>query len=76
MSKYTTEVRYICERAAGLDESKGFNDVSDILDKAVGKVFNFHFLSLMKRTGLYCVRRFSCITIQEKSVMRLWDCGS
>lgn len=45
MSKYTTEVRYICERAAGLDESKGFNDVSDILDKAVGKVFNFHFLS-------------------------------
>lgn len=43
MSKYTTEVRYICERAAGLEESKGFNDVSDILDKAAGNVFNFSF---------------------------------
>lgn len=32
MSKYTTELRYICEVAHGLNESKGFNDIDEILD--------------------------------------------
>ena len=41
MSRYTTEVRFICEDAAGYDESKGFNDIDEILTKAAPKVFNF-----------------------------------
>ena len=43
MSKYTTEVRYICEVNADLDESKGFNDVDNILTNAAPKIFNFEF---------------------------------
>lgn len=43
MSKYTTEVRFICETEAGLTESKGFNDVHNILTVAAPKVFNFDF---------------------------------
>ena len=43
MSKYTTEVRYICEVNADLDESKGFNDVDTILTNAAPKIFNFEF---------------------------------
>ena len=43
MSKYTTEVRYICEKAAGLDESKGYADVDTIISEAIPKVFNFSF---------------------------------
>lgn len=43
MSKYTTEVRYICEEKAGLLESSGFNDVSRVVELARDKVFNFDF---------------------------------
>ena len=43
MSKYTTEVRFICENAAGYDESKGFSDVESIITVAAPKVFNFDF---------------------------------
>lgn len=43
MSKYTTEVRYICETEAGLDESKGYNDVNEIISLARPKIFNFSY---------------------------------
>ena len=43
MSKYTTEVRYICEVAAGLDESVGFDSIADTITKAAPKIFNFDF---------------------------------
>lgn len=43
MSKYTTQVRFICETAAGLTESAGFNDVNDTIQRAIPKVFNFDF---------------------------------
>lgn len=43
MSKYTTEVRYICETSAGLEESKGFNDINTILTNCINNVFNFDF---------------------------------
>lgn len=43
MSKYTTEVRFICETSAGLTESGGFNSVNDIIKKAIPNVFNFDF---------------------------------
>lgn len=43
MSKYTTEVRFICENSTGLSESEGANNVDSILDKCWNKVFNFDF---------------------------------
>ena len=43
MSKYTTEVRFICENSADLSESDGANNVDSILDKCWNKVFNFDF---------------------------------
>ena len=40
MSKFTTEVRYICEEAAGLQESVGLDDIDFVLSKTnVDKVF-------------------------------------
>lgn len=43
MSKYTTEVRYICEVAAGLSESEGVNKVNDIIAAARTKIFDFDY---------------------------------
>lgn len=43
MSKYTTEVRFICETAIGLTESKGYNSVNYVISKAIPKVFDFDF---------------------------------
>ena len=43
MSKYTTEVRYICENQANLTESKGYNDIDTILTTAAPRIFNFSF---------------------------------
>jgi hypothetical protein len=43
VSKYTTEVRYICESMAGNTESKGYNDVDTIISQAVPKIFNFDY---------------------------------
>ena len=40
MSKYTTEVRYICEEAAGLRESKGYSDVNAIVEAAYPYIFD------------------------------------
>lgn len=39
MSKYTTEVRFICEQKAGLDESEGFNSVDDVIANSWDKIF-------------------------------------
>ena len=43
MSKYTTEVRFICEVSAGLEESKGYDDVDEIISKARTKIFDFDY---------------------------------
>lgn len=43
MSKYTTEVRFICETYAGLDHSVGYENVDDVITKALPKLFNFNF---------------------------------
>lgn len=43
MSKYTTEVRYICESMAGLNQSEGYMSVSDIIEKSMPKIFDFNF---------------------------------
>ena len=39
MSKYTTEVRYICEQKSGLEESVGFASVDNVLNNAWDKIF-------------------------------------
>ena len=39
MSKYTTEVRFICEQAAGKTESTGLSDVNDVISAAWSKIF-------------------------------------
>ena len=43
MSKYTTEVRFICEQNAGLIESEGCDSVDRIIDSARSKIFNFYY---------------------------------
>lgn len=43
MSKYTTEVRYICEVASGQKESQGRTKVGQILNDCWDKVFDFDF---------------------------------
>lgn len=39
MSKYTTEVRFICESKSGLENSKGCDDVDEILNNSWNKIF-------------------------------------
>lgn len=43
MSKYTTQVRFICETAAGLSESEGQTTVKQIIAAAIPSVFDFDF---------------------------------
>lgn len=43
VSKYTTEVRYICESMVGLNQSEGYMSVSDIIEKSIPKIFDFSF---------------------------------
>lgn len=43
MSKYTTDVRFICENSAGLSKSEGADNVDSILDRCWNKIFNFDF---------------------------------
>lgn len=43
MSKYTTEVRYICETYAGLTASVGYADIEKTIQAAIPKIFDFDF---------------------------------
>nr|UWG22602.1 MAG: hypothetical protein [Bacteriophage sp.] len=43
MSRYTTEVRYICETAAGLDESVGYLNIEQVIKNSLVKIFDFDF---------------------------------
>lgn len=43
MSKYTTQVRFICESVSGLSESTGLNGVNEVIQKAIPHVFDFEF---------------------------------
>ena len=40
MSKYTTEVRFICEQKAGLKESAGWTSVDEIINNSYDKIFD------------------------------------
>lgn len=39
MSKYTTEVRFICESKSGLTESVGCDNIDDVISKSWDKIF-------------------------------------
>ena len=43
LSKYTTELRYICETEAGLSESVGYNGIGEVLNKCHTKIFSFNY---------------------------------
>lgn len=43
MSKYTTEVRFICESEAGYTESQGYKKIDDIINVARPKIFDFDY---------------------------------
>lgn len=43
MSKYTTEVRFICETYSGLSESEGYHNIDGIIQNALPKIFDFDF---------------------------------
>lgn len=43
MSKYTTEVRFICEQKAGLEGSVGASDVDEVLSKSWNKIVTSNF---------------------------------
>lgn len=43
MSNYTTEVRFLCESLTGHTESKGLNDVDQIITDACPIIFDFNY---------------------------------
>ena len=43
MSKYTTQVRFICESLAGYSESQGYGNISGIIDNSWEQIFDFDF---------------------------------
>ena len=43
MSKYTTEIRFICENMAGYTEQQGLTNLEAILEKATPKIFDFDY---------------------------------
>lgn len=71
MSKYTTQVRFICETSANLTESTGFNDIESVLDKSWSKIFsNFPIFDEKYRAELckkilrhYYTREICCETV-------------
>lgn len=43
MSKYTTQIRFICETEAGLTESVGYTGIDDVIAKSRRKIFDFNY---------------------------------
>ena len=78
MSKYTTEVRYICEHDAGLTESADAGSVDNVISKSWNKIFttNCHFFDEDYRSILcskilkhYYLREISSETV---GIWKLW----
>lgn len=72
MSKYTTEVRFICEQKAGLTESAGYADVNKVLDDSWNKIFttdasffdeNYRSVLCKKILKHYYTREIGCETV-------------
>lgn len=78
MSKYTTEVRFICEHDAGLENSVGFTQVDTVLDRCWNQIFttNTTFFDESYRSVLckkilkrYYTREIGCETV---GLWKLW----
>ena len=77
MSKYTTEVRFICESKAGLSDSVGFNQIDDVISNSWNKIFdNFPIFDESYRSVLcskilkhYYTREISAETV---GLWQLW----
>ena len=77
MSKYTTEIRFICESKAGLSESVGFNQIDDVISNSWNKIFdNFPIFDESYRSVLcskilkhYYTREISAETV---GLWQLW----
>lgn len=78
MSKYTTEVRFICESNSGLDESKGANDVNTIIANSWNKIFttnctffdeNYRSVLCSKILKHYYLREIGAETV---GIWKLW----
>ena len=48
MSKYTTEVRYICESYAGLEDSVGYDSIDEVIEKSYLKIFQNDKIPMFK----------------------------
>ncbi len=77
MSKYTTEVRFICETAAGYSESQPASNVDAVIEKAWNKVFgDFPIYDEAYRKVLCCkilkhfyLREIGCETV---GIWKMW----
>lgn len=78
MSKYTTEVRYICEVNAGVEESGGAGDVDTIISNSWNKIFtskvaffdeNYRSVLCSKILKHYYLREICCETV---GIWKLW----
>lgn len=78
MSKYTTEVRFICETKYGLTKSAGFNDVDSIIANTWNKIFtskvsifdeNYRSVICQKILKHYYLREICCETV---GIWQLW----
>ena len=78
MSKYTTEVRFICEQKSGLSESVGANDVDNVIAKCWDKIFTskvsffddaYRKVLCSKILKHYYLREIGCETV---GVWLLW----
>lgn len=77
MSKYTTEVRYICENYAGLTESAGYDNVDEIVEAAAPYIFEkYPIFDELYRLGLNkkILRHFYTREIGSETVglWKLW----
>lgn len=81
MSKYTTELRYICEAQAGRTESVDYNSVASVIEAARIHIFNFTYpyydAEQKQRTETNILRHFYTMEIGEETYglwkMRLED---
>ena len=78
MSKYTTELRFICEQYAGYNESQPLSKINEIIEKAIPKVFDFNFpifdeqyrnIICTKIIKHYYTREIGCETV---GLWKLW----
>lgn len=57
MSRYTTQVRYICESAVGLSESVGFDDTLRVIEEAEPIVFENINYPIFDESYRHCLNR-------------------